>query len=110
MEQSRELDLSAVGDLDMELIERAVIAEGLRRAGSVAAASRLLKISRFALGRRMRKLGIPVPDPGPRPKSQGGKKRGRKPKVTAPVEQVATVETTETAESTETDAPMEEAA
>lgn len=95
------IDYTALANLDIEAHERALCVEALRRAGSVRSAAVLLKISRFALGRRLEKFGIEAPDRAtmprqlrqPRaPKADTGEpkpKRTRKPKA-APIEQVDT--------------------
>lgn len=97
------IDYTALANLDIEAHERALCVEALRRAGSVRSAAVLLKISRFALGRRLEKFGIEAPDRAtmprqprqpraPKPEGDTGEpkpKRTRKPKA-APIEQVDT--------------------
>lgn len=72
------VDYSSVTVLDLDVHERALILEALRRRPTVRAAAPLLNLSRFALGRRMRALGIAVPRPGPKPAGE------RKPRVCKP--------------------------
>lgn len=55
-----DIDFAALPELDLEAHERALVVEALRRSRSVPEAADLLRLSRFALRRRLEKFGLPT--------------------------------------------------